>query len=163
MQLRNRKIRGIHKKERRGINLLNIIITIALAVIAGTLINQYTSGMLKRVLMIILIVVGVIFTVKECSNNQLVGNEYSLSGEQRYQIKIEDNNLIQTRISGNDLLKYKKKGKNLIIDQDDVYNNYIDSVVDVRFVLSDRNNKLTMMIQYDDGSEKEMGVYKRID
>ncbi|MBC6310485.1 hypothetical protein HCJ66_13170 [Listeria sp. FSL L7-1582] len=143
--------------------MLNIIITVALVVIVGTLINQYTSGMLKRALIIILIVVGVIFTVKECSNSQLVGNEYSLSGEQRYQIKIEDHNLIQTRISGNDLLKYKKKGKNLIIDQNDVYNSYIDSVVDVRFVLSDRNKKLTMMIRYDDGSEKEMGVYKIID
>jgi hypothetical protein len=64
-------------------------------------------------------------------------------------------------IENQSTLAYKKKGKRLVVKQDDVYNYYIDSVVGVFFELKDKD-ALSYKMEFTDGQIRDMGEFQRI-
>ncbi|MFD1418510.1 hypothetical protein [Companilactobacillus keshanensis] len=81
------------------------------------------------------------------NRSNVVGNEYYSTNESRYKVRILSGNEVSVNFgdeyddSNFVTMYYSKHGDELVIDQDDVYDNYKNFITGVKIKLTDDNKK----------------------
>lgn len=95
------------------------------------------------------------------NRSNITGNEYYSKYQPRYEIEILDGHEMSINFT-NDYdnsdfrtVYYSKHGSDLVINRDDVYDNYKNNVTGVKVRLSDRNKKAQFVYSYGDKSTEK--------
>jgi len=97
------------------------------------------------------------------NRSNIVGNEYYAKNQSRYEVEILSKNEMSVNFAApydDDpdfrTIYYSKDGHDLVIDRDDVYDNYKNYVTAVKVRLSDQNKTAHIVYSYDNNkSEKD--------
>lgn len=91
----------------------------------------------------------------------IIGNEYYSKYQSRYEVEILSNKEMSVNFA-NDYddsdfrtVYYSKEGNDLVIDRDDVYDNYKNDVTGVKLRLSDGNKKARFIYSFGDKSTEK--------
>ncbi|CAJ1180776.1 hypothetical protein CPR19088_GLDEOEPO_01451 [Companilactobacillus paralimentarius] len=91
----------------------------------------------------------------------ITGNEYYSKYQPRYEVEILSKNEMSVNFADDfddpdfRTVSYSKEGNDLVINRDDVYDNYKNNVTDVKVRLSDGNKKARLIYSFGDKSTEK--------